>query len=43
VVPASVDWHAATPPTYATPSVYIFTTVDGGTIWMGQLVGSAFA
>jgi hypothetical protein len=40
--PASVDWHAATPPTYATPSVYIFTTVDAGTTWLGQLVGSAF-
>jgi hypothetical protein len=41
--PASVDWHGGAAPTYATPSVYIFTTVDAGTIYMGQLVGSAFA
>jgi hypothetical protein len=40
--PASVDWSDATPPTYTTPSVYIFTTVDAGTTWLGQSVGKAF-
>lgn len=40
--PASVDWSGGAP-TYATPSLYVFTTVDGGTTWLGSLVGSAFA
>ena len=40
--PGSVDWADATPPTYTTPSVYIFTTVDAGTVWLGQSVGKAF-
>jgi hypothetical protein len=40
--PASVDWSGGAP-TYATPSLYVFTTVDGGTVWLGSLVGSAFA
>lgn len=42
-LPASVDWGDATPPTYTTPSVYVFTTVDAGTVWMGAQVGKAFA
>lgn len=41
-LPASVDWADATPPTYTTPSVYIFTTVDAGTTWLGAQVGKAF-
>ena len=41
--PASVVWDGGTAPTYATPSVYAFTTLDGGTSWIGSLVGSAFA
>lgn len=41
-LPASVDWGDATAPTYTTPSMYVFTTVDGGTTWLGQQVGKAF-
>lgn len=41
--PASVDWGDATPPTYGSPSVYTFMTVDGGTTWMGAQVGKSFA
>lgn len=40
--PAAVDWPDATQPTYTTPSVYTFITVDGGTIWMGASAGKAF-
>lgn len=40
--PAAVDWGDATPPTYTTPSVFVFTTIDAGTTWLGQLVGKAF-
>lgn len=40
--PASVDWGNATAPTYTTPSMYVFTTVDGGTTWFGAQVGKAF-
>ena len=29
--PASVDWGGGSAPTYTTPSVYTFTTVDAGT------------
>lgn len=43
VFPASVDWPSGTLPTYSTPSIYVFTTVDGGVTWLGSLVGSAFA
>jgi len=42
-LPASVDWSGGTAPTYATPSVYVFTTVDGGTTWVGAQSGSAFS
>lgn len=41
-LPASVDWGDATPPTYTTPSMYVFTTVDAGTTWLGAQVGKAF-
>lgn len=40
--PGTVDWPDATEPTYATPSVYVFMTVDGGTTWLGSSAGSAF-
>lgn len=40
--PASVDWGDASPPTYTTPSVYTFTTVDAGTTWLGVQAGKAF-
>lgn len=40
--PASVDWGSATAPTYATPSLFVFTTTDGGTIWLGAMIGSGF-
>ena len=40
--PASVDWPDATPPTYTTPSLFVFTTVDGGTTYFGSLAGKAY-
>lgn len=40
--PASVDWPDATQPTYTSPSIYTFMTVDGGTIWLGAQAGKAF-
>lgn len=39
--PASVDWPSATEPTYATPTIYVFHTNDGGTTWFGALFGGA--
>jgi hypothetical protein len=41
-LPASVDWPDATAATYSTPSVYVFTTVDAGTTWLGSQVGKAY-
>jgi len=41
-LPASVDWADATALTHTTPSMYVFTTVDAGTIWLGARVGKAF-
>ena len=45
--PASVDWHAGTPPTMPTTassvSILEFVTYDAGTRWFGALVGSSFA
>jgi hypothetical protein len=41
-LPASVDWADATPPSYVSPSVYVFTTVDQGTTWFGAFVGGGF-
>ena len=41
-LPAAVDWGDASAPTYTTPSVYVFTSVDAGTIWLGSQVGKAF-
>lgn len=40
--PASVDWPDATPPTYTTPSLFVFTTVDGGTTYLGSQAGKAY-
>ena len=42
-LPASVDWSGGAAPTYTTPSIYTFTTVDAGTTWLGSQVGAAFA
>lgn len=39
--PAAVDWKDATAPTYTTPSVYTFMTVDAGTTWLGFQAGKA--
>lgn len=40
--PASVIW-AGGPPTYTSPAVYLFSTVDAGTTWFGFQAGKAFA
>ena len=40
--PAAVDWPDAAAPTYTTPSVYTFMTVDAGTTWLGAQAGKAF-
>lgn len=40
--PASVDWPDATAPTYTTPTVYTFMSVDAGTTWLGASAGKAF-
>lgn len=40
--PAAVDWADATAPTYTTPSVYVFWTVDAGTTWFGAQAGKAW-
>ena len=32
----------ASAPTYTTPSIFVFTTVDAGTTWLGARVGKAF-
>jgi len=42
-LPSSIDWSGGAAPTYTTPSVYVFTTVDAGTTWLGSQVGAAFA
>lgn len=41
--PASVDWADATPPTYSPVAQYTFSTNDGGTTWLGTLVGGGYA
>lgn len=41
--PASVDWPGGTEPTYATPTVYTFMTVDGGTTVLGFAAGTGMA
>jgi hypothetical protein len=38
--PASVDWHGSAAPTYVNDSLYGFTTLDGGTNWLGALIAS---
>jgi len=40
--PPAVDWADASAPTYTTPAVYIFWTVDAGTTWFGARSGKAF-
>ena len=41
-LPATIDWSGGAAPTYTTPSVYVFTTVNA-TDWLGSQVGAAFA
>jgi len=43
--PASVDWPAATAPTLTAAGVdkLVFETSDGGTTWLGNLAGAAYA
>jgi hypothetical protein len=41
--PASVDWADATVPTYVGKALYVFTTFDGGTTYLGNYVGGGFA
>lgn len=47
VWPAEVDWANNTPPTptltAGTRSLYILTTLDGGTHWTGTMVGTELA
>jgi len=40
--PSSVDWPAATAPTLSASGldILVFTTVDGGTIWHGQVAAT---
>lgn len=39
-LPASVDWAGGSAPTYGSPSVYEFVTVDNGTTVLGFLAGA---
>ena len=40
--PAAVKWSGGAP-TYATPSIYFFSTVDAGTTWFGSVQGTGLA
>ena len=42
-LPASVDWPDGAAPTYTTPTVFVFWTVDAGTTWLGSSPGKAYA
>lgn len=43
--PASVDWVGGTPPTLTAAGldILVFTTIDGGTTWFGNLVGADYS
>ncbi len=43
--PASVDWPGGTAPTLTASGTdkLVFETIDGGTTWLGNLVGAAYA
>ena len=43
--PASVDWPGGTAPTLTTTGIdiLVFTTIDGGTTWYGNVAGQAYA
>jgi hypothetical protein len=41
--PGTVDWSGGTPVTYGSPTVYRFSTFDGGTTWRGSAYGTSFA
>jgi len=42
-LPASDDWSSGSAPTYGSPSVYEFFTVDGGVTVLGFLAGVSMA
>jgi microcystin-dependent protein len=41
--PVNVVWSGGAAPTYEDDSLIVFTTFDGGTTWVGALVGTQFA
>lgn len=41
--PSSVEWPDGAAPTYGSPAVYEFLTLDGGTTVFGFLAGASFA
>lgn len=41
--PAAVKWSGGSAPTYTTPALYVFTSIDAGTTILGAQVGKAFA
>ena len=41
--PAGVKWDGGVAPGYTTPALYVFSTLDSGTTWLGSQVGQAFA
>jgi len=40
--PATVLWPGGVEPTYDSPSIYVFKTVDEGATWFGMLSGGGF-
>jgi len=41
--PASVEWANSAPPVYTSPSLFVFSTDNGGSRHEGVMVGAAFA
>ena len=41
--PGSVDWADNVTPTYSGTALYVFTTFDSGSNWLGSYVGGGFA
>lgn len=41
--PPEVQWDNGLAPTYSSPSLYSFTTLDSGVSWMGTLIGAGFS
>ena len=42
-LPATIVWAGGVPPTYVSPSIYVFITVDGGATWFGNQVGRDYS